>query len=133
MLKISTTPVKVKAEQEKVYAFFADVNNLKKLMPAQVENWQSDTDSCSFSIKGMADIGMRCSQRIPHTKIEMVSDGKAPFDFVLHIEITVYQDLSEVNMHMEAQVNSFMKMFIEEPLTKFFQTLSDNLPAIFSA
>ena len=61
--------------------FLSDFNNFQRLMPDQVTNWQSTSDSCSFTIAGMATLGMRIQEKDAHSSIKVVRDGKAPFDF----------------------------------------------------
>ena len=131
MLKIDTGFKPVKATPDAVYAFLADMNNLQKLMPEQVINWKSDTDSCTYTIKGMADIGMIITDREPVSLVKMASHGKVPFQFTLNIAIRPAGDGSEANLVFEGEINAFMKMMVEKPLTNFFNMLADGLSKQF--
>lgn len=127
MLKISTGLKSVNASPEKVFAFLADMNNLEKLMPDQVTNWKSDENTCTFTIKGMADIGMEILQRHPNERIQVGSYGKVPFKFNLEIVVKPSGDTSEAGLDFEGDVNPFLKMMVEKPLSNFFGMLIDNL------
>ncbi len=120
------------ASQEKVYTFVSDINNLQFLMPDRVKNWQSDADSCTFTIQGMADIGMRIKERQPHGKLILESFGKTPFAFTLDILFRESGSGSEASIVFNGEVNMFLKMVVEQPLTNFFGMLLEKLPAQFS-
>ena len=53
MTRIESDKVEVAKSAEEVFNFLSDFNNFSKLMPEQVTDWVSDTDTCSFNIKGM--------------------------------------------------------------------------------
>jgi carbon monoxide dehydrogenase subunit G len=127
MLKINTGYKPVNADPARVFAFLADMNNLEKLMPEQVINWKSDTDTCTYTIKGMADIGMQITDRNPDSSVSMSSFGKVPFNFTLVIRIRPVAALSEAGLEFEGDVNPFLKMMVEKPLGNFFNMLVDNL------
>lgn len=131
MLTIDTGYKAVSASSEKVYTFLADLNNLQKLMPDRVENWKSDSDTCTFTIKGMADIGMKINERIPSHTLKLESYGKVPFAFKLDILIRPAGENSEACIVFNGEVNMFMKMMVEGPLSNFFNMLLDKLPSQF--
>ena len=37
-------------------------------MPSQVTNWKATEDECSFTLNGMASIGMKIVEKAPHYK-----------------------------------------------------------------
>jgi carbon monoxide dehydrogenase subunit G len=127
MLKIDTGFKPVRATPQVVYAFLSDMNNLQKLMPDQVINWKSDLDSCTYTIKGMADIGMIITDRNPTDTIKMKSHGKVPFEFTLNFQIRSSNEFAETSVVFEGELNPFLKMMVEKPLTNFFTMLADGL------
>jgi len=127
MLKLDTGFKPVNAAPGKVFAFLSDMNNMEKLMPEQVINWQSTIDNCRFTIKGMADIGMEITGRTPDTTLNLLSYGKVPFKFTLLITIRQVDAASEARLDFEGDVNPFLKMMVEKPLGNFFNMLVDNL------
>ena len=98
-----------------------------------VSHWQSDTDSCTFTIKGMAEIGMKIDERIPSHTLKLVSHGKVPFKF--NLDILIRPDASgsncETSIVFNGDINMFMKMMVETPLTNFFKMLLEKLPSQF--
>lgn len=131
-MKLETAWKPVNAGTEEVYSFLSDMNNLQKLMPEQVINWTSDIDTCQFTIKGMADLGMKIMQRNPHSLISIASHGKSPFPFTLDVQIEPQGETSQTRMVFNGDVNPFLKMMVEKPLTNFFTMLQDGLSKQFN-
>ncbi|MBR9831678.1 hypothetical protein GYB57_06000 [bacterium] len=125
-MKIETTKVTSPNSQKALFNFLADLNNLEQLMPeGKIENWKSDTESCEFGIKGMAKIGLKIIDRKPYNEINIESFGKAPFKFKLNIFIEEETATSaKAQMVFDGDVNPFMKMMIEKPLSNFFNMLT---------
>ncbi len=131
MLTIDTGYKNVAASAEQVFTFLSDLNNLQKLMPDRVENWQSDADQCTFMIKGMAEIGMKIEERHASHTLKLSSQGKVPFTFKLDILIRPSEAGCETCIVFNGEVNMFMKMMVETPLTNFFKMLLEKLPSQF--
>ncbi len=126
---IETATVNTPNNQEAVYQFLADLNNLEQLMPeGKIEKWQSDVDSCQFGIKGMATIGLKVTERKPLNEINIESFGKAPFKFKLNIFIEAVDEANaKAKMVFDGDVNPFMKIMVEKPLTNFFNMLTEKV------
>ncbi len=130
-MKITSETVSVNSTQEKVYSFLADFNNFEKLFPEdRVENVRCTDDTCSFRIKGLAEINMKISARTPSSLIEIVSFEKNPFPFGLEVHVAENQGSAHVHMKFNGEVNAMMKMMIEKPLTNFFNMLVQHLPKL---
>jgi len=99
-------------------------------MPEQVTDWQSTSDECSFTIKGMGSLGMKMKERIPDTSVVIEKNGKAPFDFFLSCNIIPKQDQSDVQLFFDADLNPMMKMMASKPLTNFLNLLAAKLREI---
>lgn len=132
MTRIETEIVPVAQSQEAVFRFLSDFNNLEKLMPSQVTNWTSTTDTCMFTLGGMATVGMRLASSTPNSKIHIVSEGgKIPFSFTLDAHITEVSAASCTGqLIFEADINMFLKPMVEPPLRNFFNMLAGKLKDI---
>lgn len=106
----------IQAPQEKAFAFISDIDNLGKLMPEQVVNWEASGDSCSFTIKGMTSLHLKVDKREPHSLIRLVPDGKSPFEFTLDIAFRSRDDLSEAQVTINAALNPMLAMMAKRPL-----------------
>lgn len=125
MTRIESDQVEVDQSAVEVFNFLSDFNNYEKLMPEQVTDWKSDTDTCSFDIKGMASLGMAMDAKTPHSEIRIKKNGKAPFDFFLTCSIgsANAENKSTLKLFFDADLNPFLKMMAEKPLTNFLNLL----------
>lgn len=99
----------------------------------KIENWESTNEYCTFRIKGMTDIGLKRVASTPNSLIYLDSYGKVPFKFTLNIFLNSTTDnKTEAHLEFDGDVNPFLKMMVETPLTNFFNMLSDKLVQKFN-
>lgn len=125
MTTIETNHKTANSSAEKLFTFLSDMNNYEQLMPdGKIENWHSEKDNCEFTIKGMTKIGMEIEEREEPNMIKIRSFGKVPFPFDLNIYLNpIDEKSSEIFMVFNGDINMFMKMMVEKPLTNFFNML----------
>jgi carbon monoxide dehydrogenase subunit G len=118
----------INCQPQKVYDFLINFDNFTRLLPEQVENWQTSGDSCSFEIKGLATLGLRITEKIPFTFINMVAEGKLPFGFTLGTFIGEHDaQQCQVQLIIDADMNPFIAMMAEKPLQNFVDMLLPKL------
>lgn len=103
---------------EQIFEFLTDFNNFEKLMPEQVIKWESDEKSCRFTIKDMAEIGMRIENVEANKAIFITSDGKVPFDFNLKVDLDEKaENQTAVQIFFDGKVGAMLAMMAKRPLT----------------
>ena len=130
MTRLESDKVTVNKSAEEIYKFLSDFNNFGHLMPEQVGDWQSTPDECSFTIKGMASLGMKITERTPNSHIRIVRNGKAPFDFELHVNIDDKGSDCDVQLLFDADLSPMLKMMASKPLTNFLNLLINRLRTV---
>jgi carbon monoxide dehydrogenase subunit G len=130
MTRIESNLTPVNKDAASVYNFLSDFNNFESLMPEQVVDWQSTSDECNFTIKGMATLGMKMVEKTPNSLVKISSNGKVPFNFFLSCEITGEGNKSDVKLAFDADLNPMMKMMAVKPLTNFLNLLAGKLREI---
>jgi len=132
MTRLESHEVVIKQSPQKVFEFLSDFNNYQSLMPDQVTDWKSSNEACSFTIKGMASLGMAIDSTTPNSEIKIRKDGKAPFDFFLTGKIgeSDNPETSKLQLIFDADLNPFLKMVAEKPLTNFLNMLVDKYAEI---
>lgn len=130
MTRLESDKTTVNKPAAEVYTFLSDFNNFGSLMPEQVGDWQSTADECSFTIKGMASLGMKITERTPNSHIKIVRNGKAPFDFELHVNIEDKGPDCEVQLLFDADLSPVMKLMASKPLTNFLNLLINRLKTV---
>lgn len=133
MTTIESKIVTVNSPRENVFNFLTDFNNFEKLVPQdKISDYKSTSDSCSFVINGMATIGMKIESTTPPSHIKVVSHGKNPFDFTMDIQLEEAPDnKSTAQIIFNGNINPFLKMMVEKPLTNFFNMLVDKLAEVY--
>jgi carbon monoxide dehydrogenase subunit G len=109
-----------------IYSYLSDFRNFSSIMPEQVTDWQATADTCSFTIKGMASLGMKITDRKPDESITIEKYGKAPFDFKLHCLIeSINHNSSALRLVFEVDLNPMLKPMVEKPLKNFLDMMVD--------
>jgi carbon monoxide dehydrogenase subunit G len=133
-MKIDGKETRIKANQHKIFAFLSNFNNYEKLMPEQIVNWQSSEETCSFTIKGMADIKLKFARKEQPSLLELVPDGKSPVNFSLLVKISpdpLNEQHSTVQVHVDADLNPMLAMFARKPFENLANTISTELKKVF--
>lgn len=127
MTRIESDKVMVAKPAKAIFEFLSDFNNFEKLMPEQVTNWRSTPEECSFTVAGMASLGMKLIEKTPYSLVKAGKNGSAPFDFTLACQIEDHGEQSQVVLALEAELNPMMKMMAERPLTNFINMLAHKM------
>ncbi len=133
-MKIESTKVHVTARPEEVASFLLDSRNLIHLLPEdKISDWKSTETECSFKVQGGVIISLIQDSAEGVSRINMRSGQGTPFPFRLSILIESKEDGCEGYILFDGEVNVFLKMMVEKPLTTLFNFMSDKLRAHFTA
>lgn len=123
MTRIESNKETIQQTAAQVYDFLIDFNNIGKLMPEQVEGFTVEGDTCKFTIKGMASLGLKYESKTPCSEVVMAKHEKAPFDLKLICKIEDRGPESTLQLFFDADLNPFLKMMAEKPLANFLNLL----------
>lgn len=102
-----------------VYTYLNDLNNHEQLMPENIYNWSSTADEARFTIKNMAKLALKISQRVENKEIVCVPAEEAPFEVKLSWKVEeVSASETNATFIIEADLNMMMKMMASGPLKK---------------
>ncbi len=112
-----------------LYNYLIDFNNFKNILPEdKVENFECSGDTCSFNIKGVTALTVRISEKIPNTSIKYQTEGLAKFNFILEAKFEGdAESLGKCNVQLHGDMNPFIKVMAEKPLTQLVNTMSVKL------
>ena len=132
-MKIDSSKVLVSAKQSDVFTFLKDANNLIHLLPQdKISDFKASTNECSFKVQGGVTISLIHDGEEGMDKLFMKSGEKSPFPFRLTIFTNEVNDTTEGYIHFDGQVNMFLKMMVEKPLTSLFNYMADKLQERFA-
>ncbi|WP_294818740.1 SRPBCC family protein [uncultured Flavobacterium sp.] len=121
---------KVTVNQPAQYIFdqLSDVKNFEKLMPDNIAKFEvTGEESFIFALKGMPEIKLKMKDRQAPNKLVLgAASDKLPFTLTGNIK-EVSESASEVQLHFEGEFNAMMAMMVKGPITKFIETLANNM------
>ncbi len=129
-LKIVSKNGKIQNADERIFHFLSDFRNFDRLIPPDVEGWESDTDRCHFHLKGQA-IELHIVERVPFKTIKIQSDDGSAFPFTFWIQlvsVSAYDTRARLTVH--ADVNMMMQVMLKKQLKKGLDSLVDQLAII---
>lgn len=133
-MKISGNKLQLGSKREMVYEFLSNFNNFEKLMPEQVTNWTSDSESCTFTVQGMTTITLKYSKKEPFSLLEVVPEGKSPISFTMQFlleDVANNEQLTLGIVHIDANMNPMIAMVAKRPLENLVNVMGEKLQEIF--
>ena len=129
-MNLESPKVTIHKSQKETFDFLSDVKNFEKLMPENISKFEVlDNDKFLFALKGMPEIVLKKQEAHPNDKIVLgAGGGKIDFSLIGTIQETS-ADKSEVQLTFQGDFNPMMAMMIKGPITKFIETLVQNMPA----
>jgi carbon monoxide dehydrogenase subunit G len=130
---IESKHVTVSARPERVTSFLKDAQNLIHLLPQdQISDWNATSEMCSFKVQGGVIISLVILGSEDTSKVFLSSGEKSPFPFKLTVHLTPEGENTAGYLVFDGEVNVFLKMMVEKPLTALFNMMSENLNVYFT-
>jgi hypothetical protein len=132
-MTIESTKVEVNATQQIIVDFLCDAQNLYHILPQdKISDWKATKSECSFKVQGGFTITLVQNGTDGVGIIKMKSGDKSPFPFNLSILTSPISALkTQGYLFFDGEVNMFLKMMVEKPLTNLFNYMSDKLKSHF--
>lgn len=132
MVKIESKKVEIKRNVEFVYEYLSDFTHFSMVANDKIENFKATQDKCSFTVKGMTDMGLKIISRLPNESITITNDtdvpSSMPLNFLIIFEFEKVEPyVSKVLVKMELDANPMIAMMVKKPLEKFVNSLADGM------
>ena len=130
-MKLNSKKVVVRKSAASVCDFLSDVKNFEQLMPESISKFEIIRENAFvFALKGMPEIALEVKEvNSPNTVILGAISDKIPFTLTGNIT-AIDESTSEAELLFSGEFNSMMAMMIKSPITKFIETLAENLEKI---
>lgn len=127
-MNLESPKVNVSKSTQYLFDALSEVKNFEKLMPDTITKFEVISESTFiFVLKGMPEIILKLKEKIVPNKIIFgAASDKLPFTLIANIE-GISENSSEVNLDFEGEFNAMMAMMIKGPITKFIETLVQNM------
>ncbi|WP_299123871.1 SRPBCC family protein [uncultured Tenacibaculum sp.] len=129
-MNIEGNKVTVKKSAKDIFDFFSKLENFEQLMPENTQKFEVDGESFIFGLKGMPEIRLVMKEKTEYSNITLgAASSKLPFTLSSDIS-EISESESEVTLKFNGDFNPMMAMMVKKPLTKFIETLTDNISKI---
>jgi len=127
-MNLESPKVTVDKPAQYIFDQLNDVKNFEKLMPDNISKFEvTGEESFIFALKGMPEIKLKMKDRQAPNKIVLgAASDKLPFKLTGNIN-SVSDNSSEIQLQFEGEFNAMMAMMVKGPITKFIETLANNM------
>jgi len=127
-MNLESPKVSVPKSAQYLFDALCDVKNFEKLMPDSIAKFEVlDENAFIFGLKGMPEIKLKMKDKIAPSKVVLgAASDKLPFTLTANIEATS-ENASDVQLFFEGEFNAMMAMMIKGPISKFIETLAQNM------
>lgn len=129
-LKVVSKVGEIQNSNERIFNFLSDFRNFNRMMPPDVQDWQSEQDWCQFTVKGQ-HVRLNIVNREPFkvVKFQSSDDSALPFFFWMQL-VKVGPYKTKIRLTIHAEVNMMMKVVLKKQLQKGLDQLVDQLTVI---
>lgn len=130
-MNLESPKVSVAKSANYLFNELSQVKNFEKLMPENIAKFEVIDENCfEFGLKGMPEIKLVKKEAIPNSKIVLgAASSKLPFTLTANLT-EVSSESSEIQLFFEGEFNPMMAMMIKGPISKFIETLAQNMPKL---
>ena len=127
-MNLESPKVSVEKSATYLYEALSQVTNFEKLMPDSIAKFEViGDDAFIFGLKGMPEIKLKMKEKVPTSKVVLgAASDKLPFTLTGNIT-PLSETSSEVHLQFEGEFNPMMAMMIKGPISKFIETLAQNM------
>jgi len=127
-MNLESPKVTVQKSAEYMFNELSQVKNFEKLMPENIAKFEVIDENCfEFGLKGMPEIKLVKKESTPNSKIVLgAASSKLPFTLTANINETA-PDSTDIQLNFDGEFNAMMAMMIKGPISKFIETLAENM------
>ena len=127
-MNLESKKVTVQKSAEYIFNELSQVKNFEKLMPENIAKFEVIDENCfEFGLKGMPEIKLLKKEAVANSKIILgAASSKLPFTLTANI-IETSADSTDIQLLFDGEFNAMMAMMIKGPITKFIETLAENM------
>ena len=129
-MNLESPKTNVKKSAEYIFNALSDIKNFEKLMPENMAKFEVIDENCfEFGLKGMPEIKLVKKASTPNSEI-ILGAASSKLPFTLTANLTEVNDSTDVQLTFEGEFNPMMAMMIKGPISKFIETLAENMHKI---
>jgi len=134
MTEFESKIVAIRRNSEDIFRVISDFRQFTPFIPTdKLEGWEAQEDSCSFTVKGIGQTGLKIINKEPFRTVKITGDGKLPFEFFLWIQLNeVAPGDTRMKLTLKAKLNMMLKMMLEKKMEEGINTMAEGIAAAFN-
>ncbi|MDR1154299.1 MAG: SRPBCC family protein [Bacteroidales bacterium] len=127
-VKVESKIGRLRSSDDRIYAFLSDCNNFQFAVNEKVKNWQSDSESCSFTVDGAGDVAFRIVERHPNDLVKFSIENAHAENIFLWVQLkNANPGDTRVKLTAKLDVNPLIRMLISKPLKQGLDKIVETL------
>ncbi|HLS12062.1 MAG TPA: hypothetical protein VK050_07865 [Flavobacteriaceae bacterium] len=130
-MELNSNKVEVNLSKKELHDFLQKVENYEQLMPKDRAKFEVIRENAFvFGLKGMPEIALEIKDISNPDKVVLgaISD-KLPFTLTADLE-EQSENKTTASLQFEGKFNAMMAMMIKNPISKFLNTLTENMASL---
>jgi len=134
MTEFESKIVAIRRTPEDIFRVLSDFRLFTPFIPQdKLEGWEAEEDSCSFSVKGVGQTGLKIIEKEPFKTVKITGDGKLPFEFFLWVQLKeITSNDTRMKLTLKADLNVMLKMMLKKQLEEGINTMAEQIAAAFN-
>ena len=129
MTTFNSPEIVINKKAKDLFHLISNMENLKSLLPDEIEDFQSSENTCTFKISGYPKLELEITEKIEFTSIAFKAK-KSIVPFTMKCFISPYKEKCNAKLEIYAKLNIFTKMMIEKPLNQLLEVLAKKIQTI---
>ena len=127
-MNLESPKVTVQKPTQYIFDALTEIKNFEKLMPENIAKFEViGEEAFIFALKGMPEIKLKLKDKVSPNKVVLgAASDKLPFTLTGFID-AIDDNSCNVQLKFEGEFNAMMTMMIKGPITKFIETLANNM------
>lgn len=127
-MNLQSPTITLEKSAQHIFSALIDVKSYEILMPDNIAKFEVlGEDIFNFGLSGMPEIKLKMKESNPNSKIVLAAaSDKLPFTLTANIN-EVSDTSCDVHLIFEGEFNPMMAMMIKGPISKFIETLAQNM------
>lgn len=126
-MKVSSRKTVVQASDEKIYTLLNNFNNFGKLLPEQIQHWESTDKWCKFTIQGLLTMTLSILEKNEFSKIVYQADNDKNIQVTIVIDINGENEKSDILVEATVDVPVFLSAMLNKPMQNFVDLMTEKI------
>lgn len=134
MDKFVSKIAQVRCPAEIIFSHLDSMEMLSGLLQNEkVESVKASRDEGTFTIKGIAPIGIKIVDRVPFKTIKFASSDGKPIDFTLWLQLVeVSPNDTRARLTLHVQIPTLLRFILKKKIQSSLDAAADQIAATFS-